>query len=142
MQFKIIQKPTKKHNLYIIDEVKSLKKIDDLTKDEVSYCEDVFKREQQVVTINQYNRFVFVYLIKEKKTDWQTTESIRKAGAEFHGIINANKINDITINSLSAKQNAAYVLAEGMALSSYQFLKYRKDAAKKESSLKNYFFQQ
>ncbi len=140
MQFKILQKPNAKHNLYIIDDAKSLKKIEALSKEEMSYAEEIFKREQQVVTINQYNRFVFVYLIKDKKTNWQTTESIRKAGAEFHSLINANKINEITINNLSADEKAAYVLAEGMALSSYQFLKYRKDAAKKESSLKTISF--
>lgn len=140
MEFKILQKPNKKHNLYIIDDAKSLSKIEYLSKNEADYCNEVFKQDKQTVSINQYERFVFIYLIKDKKTDWQTYEAIRKAGAEFYGLVNARKIDYITITNLSGKENAAYVVAEGMALASYQFLKYRKDAAKKESTLKTISF--
>lgn len=140
MEFKILQKPHKKHHLYIIDDPKSLNKIDYLSKNEADYCNELLKQDKQTVSINQYERFVFVYLIKDKKTDWQTTESIRKAGADFHALAHANKISQLTLTNFSAKENAAYILAEGMALASYQFLKYRKDAAKKESALKTISF--
>ncbi|HTN47773.1 MAG TPA: leucyl aminopeptidase [Flavipsychrobacter sp.] len=140
MNFKIIQKPTRKNNLYILDDVKSLKKIEELTDEQVAFCEAAIRREQQVMTINQYTGYVFVYLIKEKKTAWQTSEAIRKAGAEFYTMLHANKMDNITLYNLSANENAAFTLAQGIALSSYQFLKYRSDAAKKETTLKTIQF--
>lgn len=140
MEFKIIQKPTGKNNLYIIDDVQSLKKIETLSKEELSFAEQAIKKEQYSITINQYSGFTFLYFVKPKKTDWQTTETIRKSGADFHSSINQNKIVQITIYNLTGNDNAAYTLAQGIALSSYQFLKYRKDKPKKESSLKTISF--
>lgn len=140
MEFKILQKTGTKHQLYILNDADGLKKINDISDAEKKYAAAAFKNEQQSVTINQYNRYVFIYLVKNKKTDWQTTDTIRKAGAEFCNLVNKNKLTELTITNLSALNNAAYTLAEGIALTNYQFLKYRNDAKKIENSLKTVFF--
>src|SRR5690606_29690231 len=99
MEFKIVQKTGKKHQLYILDNADAINQVPDLDNKETSYASGVFKNDQQLVTINQYNRFVFVYLIKNKKTDWQTLESLRKAGAEVVGFINKQKLDEVTITN-------------------------------------------
>ena len=135
MEFKILQKPGKKHQLYIIDNADALKQVHDLTDKERSFASGLFKADQQIATVNQYNRFIFVYLIKSKKTDWQTTESVRKAGAELQGLFNKQKLDEVTITNLSSLSEGAYTLAEGVTLANYQFLKYRTETKKITNTL-------
>ena len=140
MEFKIVQKPGKKHLLYIIDDVKALKQADELNGEELKYATTTLSADQTLVTINQYKRLVIIYLLKAKKTDSQTNEAIRKTGAELQTMFAKQKADELTIHNLSANARAAALLAEGMALANYQFLKYRSDAAKITHTLKRIFF--
>lgn len=135
MEFKLVQKPGKKHQLFVLDSADALKQITDLTDKEQRFASDAFKADQSQVTINQYDRFILLFLVKDKKTDWQTLEGIRKGGAELQGLLNKLKVNEITITSLSANTKAAYTLAEGMALANYQFLRYRTETKKITNTL-------
>jgi len=135
MEFQIVQKPTKKHQLYIIDSAKTLEQITELNGEEQNFAKESFNNEKSLVSVNQYNRFVFVYLIKIKKTDYQTSEACRKAGAELESALTKSKIDEICIYNLSGMSNSAYLIAEGIALANYQFLKYRTEAKKLASSL-------
>lgn len=140
MEFKIIQKPGKKHQLYILDDVNTLKQVPEINDSEQSFSANAFKNDQSFVSINQYNRYIFLYFIRPKKTDWQTKELIRKGGAELQAMLNKQKLQEITITNLSKTSEAAYILAEGMALSNYQFLKYRADAEKLTNTLSHIYF--
>ena len=136
MEFKLLNKASKDHQLYIIDNEASLKDVPGLEKDEQAFASAAFKENQSLVSINQYKRYVCIYLLKSKKTQWQTDEMLRKAGADLQAMANKLKMVEITINNLSAQYNAAYLIGEGAALANYQFLKYKTDAKKQESSLK------
>jgi leucyl aminopeptidase len=135
MEFKIVQKTGKKHQLFIVDDAKALSQIAELSDNETKFISDAFRKDQNSVTVNQYNRYLFFFFIKAKKSEHQTSESIRKAGAEFAGTINRQKLDEVTISNLSSQPKAAYTLAEGMALASYQFLKYRSEAQKITNTL-------
>ncbi len=136
MEFKILQKPVKKDTVYIIDGEKNVAQIEGLTKEEQKFTSDALKDEHTHISLNQYGRHVFIYVAKSKKTSWQSDESIRKAGAEMLGHLNRYKLGEIIITNLSANTHAAYLLAEGMSLAGYQFLKYRTEAKKLEHKLK------
>jgi len=140
MEFKILQKPGKKEQLYILDNAKQLEQITELNNNERTFAEAAIKNEQSFITINQYDHFIFIYFLKNKKTDWQTSEAIRKAGAELQGLCNRSKLTEITINNLTSVAHAAYTMAEGLALANYQFLKYRSEAKKLENTLKTVNF--
>ena len=140
MEFKIVQKPGKKHQLYILDDLKTLKQIEEINDGERKFATNAINTDQTIITINQYDRFIVLYYIKNKKTAWQTREAGRKAGAELQVLLNRQKLDEITITNLSARTDAAYLLAEGIALANYQFLKYRSDAAKITNTLKRIFF--
>ncbi len=133
MEFKIVQK-AKKNQLYILDNIDSLEQIG-LNTNELAYAKNALNSDQSIISINQYGRFIFLYFIKTKKTEWQTNEACRKTGAELQVVINKQKFEEITIINLSGLRDAAYYVAEGMALANYQFLKYRTDAAKQTNSL-------
>ncbi len=140
MEFKLLQKPSKKHQVYITDDANKLTQISGITEEEVAFATATFNAEQTIVTINKYGYFIFIYLLKNKKTDWQTLEACRKAGAELQTICNKYKLDEITITNLSATNDAATILAEGIALANYQFLKYRTETKKITNSLLRIFF--
>jgi len=140
MEFKIVQKVGKKHQLYLIDKAADLSQIQELNDTERAFCTNAFKNDQTSITINQYNRFVFIYLLKNKKTDWQTAEALRRAAAEFAATINKQKLDEVTITNFASLEGAAYIAAESMALATYQFVKYRSDAQKHLNTLKSIFF--
>src|SRR5690606_11928222 len=116
MEFKIVQKVGKKHQLYLIDKAADLSQIQELNDTERAFCTNAFKNDQTSITINQYNRFVFIYLLKNKKTDWQTAEALRRAAAEFAATINKQKLDEVTITNFASLEGAAYIAAESMAL--------------------------
>ena len=140
MEFKILPQAGKKHQLYIVDDAAAIKQIADLDATEKKFTTNAFNSEQSYISINQYNRFILVYFVRNKKTDWQTAESCRKAGAELSGLLNRQKLEEIVLTNLSKTGNAAYLIAQGMALANYQFLKYRSDAQKLTNTLKSIYF--
>ena len=135
MEFKILQKPSAKSRLYIIGEAERSAKIPSLTPEETNYLNTAFTNEKTLVTINRYGYFIFIFLLKDKKTDWQTNEACRKAGADIQALCNKHKLDEITISNLSARPHAAVLLAEGAALANYQFLKYRTEVKKLTNTL-------
>ena len=139
MEFKI-QTKTPKHLIYIIDDEKKLTQVADLTTDELGFIKSSFAAEQTTVIVNRFTHFIFICLLKSKKTDSQTYEACRKAGAELSAICNKHKLAEVTIANLSTNAHAAVLVAEGMALANYQFLKYRSEAKKLTNTLKSVCF--
>jgi leucyl aminopeptidase len=140
MEFKIQQKPAKKHQVYLIDDVKKISHVPGIEKKELDFASTTFNSEQNSVTINRYGYYIFIYLLKSKKTDWQTREACRKAGTDLQGVCNKLKLDEVTIDSHCSLESAAIFFAEGIALANYQFLKYRSDAKKITNTLNTIYF--
>jgi leucyl aminopeptidase len=120
----------KANRLLIIDSAEQLVNAVPLSDKEIDYVTKAIANDTNVITVNQYERFLLIYVLKPKKTDIQTREQCRKTGADIHGRCNALKISTLGISNCSSFSNAATLVALGMGLANYQFLKYRKDAAK------------
>ncbi len=140
MEFKISPKPSAKSRVFIISGTDKLGLIPGLKKEEIDYATAAFVSEQSLVTINHYSYFIFIAQLKDKKTDWQTGEACRKSGVEIQALCNKYKLDEITLTNLSDRENAAVLMAEGIALSNYQFLKYRTEAKKQTNTLNRIFF--
>lgn len=136
MDFKILSKAGNQPQLYIIDHIDGLKNITTIADTEKKYATQTFNNDQTCVTINQYNCFLFIHLIKPKQAAYQTMEAIRKTGATIQALAAQHKLTSLHITNLSSWGAAAYTIAEGITLANYQFLKYRADKTKKESTLK------
>ncbi len=140
MEFKILQKPATKHQAYIIDDIAKLALVPGITEQETSFVKTCFNDEQTFVTINRFSYFLFIYLLKSKKTESQTRETCRKSGAELQAVCNKYKLTEVTLHNISAMPQAALLLAEGLALSNYQFLKYRTNSKKITHTLHTVYF--
>ena len=139
MEFKIQSKTTASNQLYIIDDLKKLSQLP-LDQQQITFTTNAINADQAFITINHYSHYHFIYFLKNKKTLNNTLEACRKAGAEGQALCSKYKLTAITISNLSATTLAAIVMAEGIALANYQFLKYRTEAKKLDNSLKNIFF--
>ncbi|MDR3679801.1 MAG: leucyl aminopeptidase [Flavipsychrobacter sp.] len=140
MEFKIVQKATAKYQLFIIENTTSLAQVTLIDEVDAKYATTSINNDQSIITINKYERFVFIYAIKAKSTPTQTREAYRKAGAELQVLLAKQKAEEITITNLTAQADVAYIVAEGLAMANYQFLKYKTDAAKLANKLQRISF--
>ncbi|MDO9186093.1 MAG: leucyl aminopeptidase [Bacteroidia bacterium] len=111
-----------------------------LSKAEIDFIKiEITKKEKFFVCINQLNRYVFIQVIDVKKEKHLTLESLRRAANTMHSLVVDYKIENITIVDMENKTAKVLAFAEGLALSNYQFLKYKKDKKKEEYSLRSIF---
>lgn len=134
MQFKISTPSAKKSCIFIVQDAQQLSKIDALNKHELAYANTEIKNDNKLVTINQYGRYLFICVVPQKATI-PVSEALRRIGCQIKELLNKHKTGQVLISNLSKENHAAYYLAEGIALSSYQFLKYFTEAKKKAQTL-------
>ncbi len=111
-----------------------------LSKTELNFIKNEINVKNKLrVCINQFNRYVFIQVIDYKKEKTQTLESLRNDANKMHSLIVDYKIENIFVVDLSGKTSEALAFTEGLALSNYQFLKYKKDKKEESHSLKSIF---
>jgi leucyl aminopeptidase len=106
-----------------------------LSKDEQKYVQQKIKDDDKSITINQLTRLVCIKLKEEKKEAYRNAESYRITGGIYGGMLNALKLTEVQVQDLTGDDQAALFLAEGLALSNYQFLKYRSETKKEKYRL-------
>lgn len=90
---------------------------------------------QEVVSFNRLSHWVHVYFIKGGNDRQKRHEASRKAGDLVAGLLNAQKVTRVALFETEGNSEELLAFAEGMALGSYQFLKYKTDR-EKENTLK------
>ena len=120
-----------------------LNSVNDIPRDlftgpEITYLRAKLKdKNKDVIPINRLGKWFFVIRMDKGKTTVKKLEKFRKTGDSLLGAINDNKLSAVSIFDLSGKPAETLALAEGLVLGNYRFLKYLKDAAEKEPSLKS-----
>jgi leucyl aminopeptidase len=136
MEFRIAQKNTdSKYQLYIFDDEARIGASGLFSKEEMAWVTRCLGNDMTVVSVNRLTEMVLVYLIKPRKTDYQTNEACRKTGADLQGLLAKYKATGLLLHNMSSIAHAAIHVAEGMALADYQFLKYKTESGKKKSSI-------
>lgn len=89
--------------------------------------EQVETLKQDVVVFNRLSYAVFIYYIRAEKNRSKRLESCRKAGDKVSGLLNAQKAVKTAVFDAEGNGDETLAFAEGLALGSYQFLKYKSD---------------
>lgn len=134
MQFKISTTSPKKTTVLIINDATQLLKADALSVDEIAYATAQINLDNKLISLNQYGRFVYVCVLPASSAI-AVSEGLRRLGCSLKDLLNKEKTSSVSISNKSSESNAAYWLAEGIALASYQFIKYFSDAKKKLNSI-------
>lgn len=108
--------------------------MDFFSSQEQSFIVSEASKGTTLIPINQYNRFVYVCIIKQE-TGLPLAESLRRTGCRVKEMLSQQKAISVHLTNKSSEGTAAYHVAEGIALSAYQFLKYYTDAKKKTIAL-------
>jgi leucyl aminopeptidase len=101
-----------------------------LTPGELSFLRQTILQEVSSFSFPRAEGLVFVRILKPEKDPHVALEEARLAGNELLGEIRRYKVETLGIHNLCA-ENRSLAFAEGLALGSYQFLKYFTKPAEK-----------
>ncbi|MES2689155.1 MAG: leucyl aminopeptidase [Bacteroidota bacterium] len=103
-----------------------------LEKKEIDYINKRIADKENLIAINQLTRMVFIQLFDEleKKDEPKQLESLRMSGSKVCATINSHKYESIQLKSLIENDHLLLAIAEGCALTNYQFLKYKSEKEK------------
>lgn len=108
---------------------------------EIDYAKIEFeKKDKKIAVINQLRRVVILSLYDKKEKEPLTLEACRKAGDKIAIYLNDAKKESVVVVDAIGDARATLALAEGIALSNYQFIKYKtKDFLKDKHTLTTIF---
>lgn len=108
-----------------------------LSEEEYKYVKTKTEgKETKIARINRYTESIFIIKISPSGKDkTRLSEDCRIAGSKILPMLKSDNTETASIHSLS-KSLSVVDLAEGLALSSYQFLKYFSDADKRKLKLR------
>jgi leucyl aminopeptidase len=103
---------------------------------ELLYIEKKIKENDTFITINQFTRLVLVQLMEEfekKQSYYQKIESLRGVGYKICTQLNSHRYAEVQVHSVDELTNELLAVTEGIALSNYQFLKYKSEKKDKNT---------
>ncbi len=93
-----------------------------------------FKKEKSLVSVPSEAGETHYLSIRKKEQQGAQAEAARLAGHQICALVNSAKAKSVLLEANLSKEDGL-ALAEGIALSNYQFLKYFNDAKKRANSL-------
>ena len=112
----------------------------DLSAAARQYVSAALADDQKLIHLNHFSHHHYFVVLADKPTPAQVAEQLRRAGNTLHGLLKAEKTADVFIQNHSETPNAALLLAEGLALTAYQFEGYKTDEkSRKAPALKELY---
>lgn len=98
-------------------------------KKEIDYINKKIAAKENLILVNQLTRLAYIQLIEEieSKDEPQQLETLRGVGNKVCTAVNTHKYTDIELQSLVGNDELLLAIAEGCALSNYQFIKYKSE---------------
>ncbi|MCF6171470.1 MAG: leucyl aminopeptidase family protein [Bacteroidales bacterium] len=131
---KALRKPTAADTVYLVKSRTDLKNID-LSEDELEFVKREHRAKHNIVEINRYKNRVYVVYGDFTGTRANRLEDYRKQGNQARVLLNKARVERVVVSAVNASQEETLAFTEGLLLGNYQFLKYKKEAGKKENKL-------
>ncbi len=132
---KALRKPTAANTAYLVKGIQDLKALN-LSNPEFEYVKKEHRAKRSVIEINRYKNHLYVVFNDLNGTKSKRLEKSRKSGAETEVMLNKAKTERVVVYPVNSTIEECLAFTEGLLLSNYQFLKYRKDTAKKANTLR------
>ena len=105
--------------------------------DEFDYITRQFSKEKKdFIILNRYTHMAFVVFLRDSTEKSKNLEKWRRYGDQLASQAKENKLLKLVISHVNDDTPAILAFAEGLALGSYQFLKYKSDKEDKAIKLK------
>ncbi|MDP3462230.1 MAG: peptidase M17 [Bacteroidales bacterium] len=124
--------------VFLCESFENLKEIE-LSKAESEYVARQRFLKKEIILINRFDSLIGLLFIKPEDVLSRRLEQCRKAGNQICSEANNLGFENILLIDTGSFSLETMASAEGLALSNYQFLKYRKDAGEKQNSLNKIF---
>ncbi|TGE20170.1 leucyl aminopeptidase family protein [Hymenobacter elongatus] len=99
------------------------------------YVADQLAADAKLITVNHFSHQHYFVVVAEKGTADLVAEAVRKSGHQLLAQLKADKVAELFVQDLSGHAtDLALALAEGIALSAYEFAGYKTDAKSKEAA--------
>ncbi len=122
------------HQIILIDDAVKFASLG-LSKEDTAAAQKFFdEKVNHLFQLSSAGKTLSVVKIDTSKEEFKSLEAARKAGNALNKFLNSQKIKEASLLNATAKAGLAAAFAEGIALSNYEFLKY-KTKDKKEKSL-------
>lgn len=122
------------HQIILIDDAVKLTSLG-LSKEDTAAAQKFFdEKVNHLFQLSSAGKTLSVVKIDTSKEEFKSLEASRKAGNALNKFLNSQKIKEASLLNATTKAGLAAAFAEGIALSNYEFLKY-KTKDKKEKSL-------
>jgi leucyl aminopeptidase len=108
----------------------------DLPEAARTYVAEQLAADTKLIRINQYSHhhyYVVAPAVEGKTTAHLAAEALRKSGFQLHAHLKADKVQTLYINDLTDTDSGALPLAEGLAMTAYQFEGYKTDEKAKKA---------
>jgi leucyl aminopeptidase len=92
-----------------------------------AYVETALADKQTFVALNHFSHQHYFVALEGKRTPDLQLEALRKAGHQLQAALKKEKTAEVFLHNLSENLGAALALAEGLALSAYEFEGYKTD---------------
>lgn len=132
---KINQLSTDKSVVFLIDKDTDLLKYN-FSNTELDYIKSRINSDEKHITINKYSHFVYLQVVESEEHEYKRNEKLRKEANKLCKHLKDNKIEDIIIADLTNDKQSIIFFAEGLALSNYDFIKYKNLEKEKKTYLK------
>ncbi|MBC6609446.1 leucyl aminopeptidase [Hymenobacter sp. BT507] len=99
----------------------------DLPEAARQYVNDQLAVDSKLISVNHFTHQHYFVVVANKPTPTLTAEALRKSGHQLHARLKTDKVATLYVQDLTADTTGALPLAEGIALSAYQFAGYKTD---------------
>ncbi len=136
MNFKYIKSKSESKRVSQVILIKKISQLKDvgLTKEQLVYAKKCFGNKETCVEINQYSKWLFIFLPKKENNKSEMLEKIRMKG--FFITQKLAKYRVDTVQIIGESKESVLAMTEGIGLSAYGFYKYFKNKKEKDSKLK------
>ena len=105
-------------------------------QEELNYVVSALNRDKESVLLNHLDHLILVVRMeKEEAPLYKQTEHARKAGYSAFQILHQHDVGSVLVINCGVAPEETLSFAEGLALSGYQFLKYRTGDKVKKNAL-------
>lgn len=120
------ERPDGVRNVFLVKDTSVLKDFG-FNNEALAFVDTKVEAKEQLITIQNYNIAYYVRIVSEPVVDTKLVEALRKDGSSIYGAAKKDKIQGICIYDLIGDKALTLALTEGIALSTYQFDKYKTD---------------
>ncbi|MBW3128318.1 leucyl aminopeptidase family protein [Hymenobacter profundi] len=99
----------------------------DLPEAARQYVADQLAADSKLISLNHFTHQHYFVVAADKATPALAAEALRKSGHQLHARLKTDKVAALYVQDLTADSAGALPLAEGIALSAYQFAGYKTD---------------